>query len=272
MSRTPYPLEGSDAEQGRLIRQAVQLAPFTERFFRDAGIGSGQRVLDLGSGVGDVSLLLSQIVGPSGEVVGVERDTQSIACAAARVAGAGVRNVRFVRTDVMQLPRTQKFDAAVGRFILMFLPEPAAVLRSLHELIRPDGLLAFQEPSYAPFLTLSAHLPLWSAGLSLIHETLVKSGVNTEMGLALYQVFQKAGLPAPQMRMEIPLGNNPEFTSWVYDVLCSLKSKMHELDLPLQKLGNFATLADRIQEEIQKSGSPVPWQALVGAWSRNPQG
>src|SRR6266404_4235403 len=47
-----YALGSTDAEQARLIRQAALLAPFTERFFRGAGIGPGQRVLDIGSGVG----------------------------------------------------------------------------------------------------------------------------------------------------------------------------------------------------------------------------
>ena len=49
-----------------------------ERCFREAGIGKGHRVLDVGSGVGDVALLLAHIVGSSGEVVGIERDPRSI--------------------------------------------------------------------------------------------------------------------------------------------------------------------------------------------------
>ena len=59
-----YPLGNTDAEHERLIRQAARVAPITDRFFREAGIGSGQRVLDLGSGVGDVAMLLARLVGP----------------------------------------------------------------------------------------------------------------------------------------------------------------------------------------------------------------
>jgi ubiquinone/menaquinone biosynthesis C-methylase UbiE len=69
-----YALGNTDVEHQRLIRQARWLAAHTERLFRDAGIGPGQRVVDLGSGVGDVALIAGRLVGPSGEVLGIERD------------------------------------------------------------------------------------------------------------------------------------------------------------------------------------------------------
>src|SRR5438876_94192 len=87
----------------------------------------------------------------------------------------------------------------------MIMNDPVSVLRSVSRLVRPGGVLAFQEVSYAPLLLLSAHLPLWSTAASLIRETFRRSGANTEIGLALYRIFKEAGLPAPAMRMEIPL-------------------------------------------------------------------
>src|SRR6266581_6146422 len=121
-SASPYALGSTDAEHERLIRQAARLAPLTERLFRDAGISPGQRVLDLGSGVGDVAMLAARLVGPSGEVMGAERDARSIARARARVAEAGLHNVSFTQSDVSQITDRKPFDAAVGRFILMWLP------------------------------------------------------------------------------------------------------------------------------------------------------
>ena len=132
-----YALGYTDAEQDRLIRQAALIAPYTERLFREAGIGPGHRVLDLGSGMGDVSMLVAKLVGASGEVVGIERDATSIERAQARVAAAGFRNVSFLETDVNNVVTDQPFDAAVGRFILMFLPDPVSVLRSVSRLFVP---------------------------------------------------------------------------------------------------------------------------------------
>src|SRR5437773_3478345 len=139
-----YALGSTDAEHERLIRQAALLAPFTERFFRSASIGPGQRVLDLGSGVGDVAMLAAKLVGASGEVVGVERDPGSIARARARVAEAGLRNVSFTQSDVSQIQSSKPFDAAVGRFILMFVSDPVTIVSSLVQLVRPGGVIAVQ--------------------------------------------------------------------------------------------------------------------------------
>jgi ubiquinone/menaquinone biosynthesis C-methylase UbiE len=108
-----YALGSTDAEHQRLIRQATWLAAYTERLFREAGIRPGQRVLDLGSGVGDVALIAAGLVGPSGEVVGIERDPRSIARAGARMAEAGLRNVSFTQSDAAQIPGDRSFSCIV---------------------------------------------------------------------------------------------------------------------------------------------------------------
>jgi ubiquinone/menaquinone biosynthesis C-methylase UbiE len=161
-----YLLGNSDAEHERLIPQAVRLAPVTERFFREAGIGAGQRVLDLGAGVGDVAMLLARLVGPSGEVVAIERDARSVTRARARASHARLHNVTFVQNDINEFSSDASFDAAVGRYILQFLPDPIVALRLLCQRVRPGGVIAFQEPSWVAFDALSRRLPLWSAAVS----------------------------------------------------------------------------------------------------------
>ena len=269
-SSTDYALGYTNHEHDRLIRQARRVAPVTERLFREAGIGPGQRVLDLGSGVGDVSMLLAQIVGPTGEVVGIERDASSIARARARVAEAGLRNVSFTQTDVNQIVSDQPFDAAVGRFILMFLPDPVGVLRSVSRLVRPGGVVAFMEPTWIPFLAFSARLPLWSKLLGAIHETFLRSGVNPEMGPALYRMFQEVGLPAPNMHVEMLLGGDAEFTGLISDLLLSMRPLAGQHGVALETLGDMETLADRVHEEIVASNSIVSFVPLVRVWSRKP--
>jgi ubiquinone/menaquinone biosynthesis C-methylase UbiE len=267
-SNSEYALGYTNGENDRLIRQAERVAPVTERLFREAGIGPGQRVLDLGSGMGDVAMLAARLVGPSGQVVGVERDANSIARAEARVAAAGLHNVEFTQSDVNNIASDRPFDAAVGRFILMFLPDPASALRSVARLVRPRGVLAFQEPSWVPYLAAGARLPLWSSVLCSIHETFLRSGVNPEMGPDLYRIFQEVGLPSPTMHMETLLGIDAEFTRVLVEVLGSLRPLAQQHNVPLERLGDFDTLADRVHAEIAASNSIVSFVPMVGVWSR----
>src|SRR5262245_51201362 len=123
-----YPLGTTDFEYERLVRQAAWVAPHTERLFRRAGIGPGQRVLELGSGVGDVALIVGRLVGATGEVVGVDREARSLARASERMRELGLAWVRFVQKDIVELPAHEPFDAAVGRYILMYVKDPAGIL------------------------------------------------------------------------------------------------------------------------------------------------
>jgi ubiquinone/menaquinone biosynthesis C-methylase UbiE len=265
-----YVLGYTEAEHERLIRQAALIAPITERLFREAGIAAGQRVLDLGSGLGDVSMLVARLVGPSGEVVGIERDRTSIERAQARVLEAGLRNVSFTQTDVNQVVSDKAFDAAVGRLILMFLPDPVSVLRSVSRLVRPGGVLAFQEPSWIPMLGLGDRLPLWSSMLRSIHDTLLRSGANPEMGLALYPIFQEIGLPAPNMRLEILLGRDTGFIRVISDLVYSLQPLAGQHSVSMEELGDLNTLRDRICAEVAAANTVVSVVPLLGVWSRKP--
>jgi ubiquinone/menaquinone biosynthesis C-methylase UbiE len=261
---TQYALGSTDAEHERLIRQAAWLVSHTERLFRDAGIGPGQRVLDIGSGVGDVAILTAKIVGPSGEVVGIERDPRSISRARARVAELGLNNVTFTHSDVSQLPSNKPFDAAVGRYILFFLPDPVAILHSVSELVRPGGVIAFQEPSWENFLSMCAPLPLWRKGASLMVETFQRSGAKTDLGPALSRIFQEAGMPAPSTRIDTLLGAE----QWMPDVLQSLRPQITRFNLSVESLGDFDTLSQRLEAEVQASRTTTPLPDLVSAWAR----
>jgi SAM-dependent methyltransferase len=271
LSKTQYyALGNTHEEHERLAWQAERFDPFTERFFRDAGIGRGQRVLDLGSGAGHVAMLVARIVGPSGGVVGIERDAGSIDLAQRRVTAAGLRNVTFIHSDVNEIPTTEPFDAAVGRFILMFLPDPVRALRSLADVVRPGGVIAFHEVSWTPFLRRVAATPLSAACASLVHETFRRTAANTEMGPALRAAFPEAGLPAPTMASEMLLGNAADLTRWLVDILQVLDPQMRQLGLSLDDVGSIQSLPERLLAELAASNDVVGGPDIVGGWSRLP--
>jgi len=261
-----YALGNTDAEHARLMRQAAWLARHTERLFREAGIGPEQRILDLGSGVGDVALIAAHLVGPSGAVVGLERDGRTVERARSRIADAGLGQVTLLQTDARTFSTTERFDAVVGRCILVFLSDPASVLRSIVRFVQPGGVVAFQETDWTSFLEESARLPLWSASASLAAETLERCGANIAMGTALRRVLQEAGLPAPTLRVNRLIGAD----LWLPDCLHSLRPKMTELGFSLEPLGDFDTLHQRLRDEVSAYRTRTPLPSLVSAWCRNP--
>jgi SAM-dependent methyltransferase len=266
----PYLLGQTTAEHARLIRQATIFDPLTERLFRDAGIGPGQRVLDVGSGVGDVAMLAAKLVGPSGQVVGVEREPATIAAARSRVEQAGLTNVEFMESDVRGFASEEPFDALVGRAILSYLPDPVAVLAALLPLVRPGGVVAFQDVWPASLLQMTAHLPLRSKCGSLIYRTFERSGAVMDIELVLGRAFQDVGLPASDMRIEIPLGDHPNVARWVPDLLLSIASRLNERQFAESGVGDLDTLESRLEEERLAAKSFAATIGIVSAWSRKP--
>jgi len=267
-----YVLGVTDREHERLIRQARIFNPFTERLFRNAGISRGQRILEIGSGVGDVTMLAAELVGPTGEVVGVERDANTLTKARSRVAEAQLRNVSFVEADVGQVASkkvgSEPFDAVVGRLILEYASDPGAVLRSLSNLVRSGGIIILQDCYWAPLLQLTAHLPLWAKCASLIFRTFDCYGVNMDMEHRLYRAFLDAALPTPKMIIEIPVGNSPDIRRWVYDIFCTLYPQMREHDLPTNEVGDVESLLSRLEAELNRTKTFVACIGLIGAWSQ----
>jgi ubiquinone/menaquinone biosynthesis C-methylase UbiE len=101
--------------------QAELFDKFIRRLLEDAGLTSGMRVLDVGSGAGDAAFAAADIVGPTGAVVGVDVDPSVLAKARARAEKAGRGNVAFLEGECRSLAIDGQFDAVVGRLVLMYV-------------------------------------------------------------------------------------------------------------------------------------------------------
>ena len=100
--------------------------------------------------------------------------------------------------------------------------------------------------------------------------TLRRAGANPDMGTALHRTFLEAGLPAPDMQMEVPFGSDPDFTRRMSDLFDTLRPQIPPHDPALAKLGDLDTLPERLQAEVAASNTVVPFVGLVSAWSRLP--
>src|ERR671932_385842 len=214
-----YTMGRSRAETQRLMQQAGLLETFTAQLFAEAGIAPGMKVLDAGSGAGDVALLAARFVGPAGTVVGADATPAILAVARQRCAQAGLTQVTFVEADLRTARLDDDFDAVVGRNVLTYVPDPGQVLRKLVDHVRPGGIIAFQDIELGPFTAYFCNGALGDLGAKLwswIDEVFRRSGANPSMGFGLYRAFQEAGLGAPQMALHALLGGAPDWAGWDY--------------------------------------------------------
>ncbi|WP_433606035.1 class I SAM-dependent methyltransferase [Dactylosporangium sp. CA-139114] len=269
-----YALARTQDEYERLGRQAAFLHGTTERLFRAAGLGPGMRVLDVGSGAGDVALLAASLVGPAGSVVGVDVDPAVLSVARGRARALGLDHVRFVEGDAATADLDGPFDAAVGRLVLMYRADPAEALRHIAARVRPGGVLAFQELDLDPSIP-SRSLPeqsLWNDTGRLVVETFRRAGMQVRMGRGLFAAFRAAGLPAPAMLDEALTGGGPDFGgyAWLAGVTRSLAPAMAKLGVADPGGLDLETLADRIRADAIDHGTVVWTPSFVGAHAVKP--
>jgi ubiquinone/menaquinone biosynthesis C-methylase UbiE len=269
-----YVLGYSEQEQKRLLDQAGIVREWTERFFRAAGLGPGMCVLDLGCGMGDVSLLAAEFVGPSGSVVGIDRDPAALHQARDRAVQKGYGEfVSFVEADVNTFHSEQAFDAVVGRYVLLYQPDPVATVRRSAALVRPGGLLVFHEIDFgSPVPMWPAPPPLWQKTYALAEKVFRCAGLPADFGLRLTSTFLDAGLPWPTVLAEVAVGGGPGsyFYNWAADTIRSLLPRIEEFNLATAEEIDIDTLASRLEAEAVAARVQLIGSTQFGAWIRKP--
>jgi SAM-dependent methyltransferase len=120
---------------------AESLRPHSESALAANPPHSGDRVLDIGCGLGDTTLRLAGIVGDAGHAHGVDVAERMIETATEEASRASIENVSYAICDVETTGFDQKFDYAFSRFGTMFFANPVAALRNVREALEPGGLL-----------------------------------------------------------------------------------------------------------------------------------
>lgn len=111
----------------------------SEAIFPTLPVRQGDRVLDVGCGFGDTAIKLAKLVGPTGEVVGVDCCDKFLEIAEKERQASGLKNIHFARGDAeISLP-TDAFDFVFARFGTMFFANPVAGLRNMRRALRPGG-------------------------------------------------------------------------------------------------------------------------------------
>ena len=238
-----------------------------------AGIKRGMDVLDVGCGIGDVSFLLAGMVGSEGSIVGVDLDAEAIRVAEQRRMAQGLSNVRFRQSDARSLEPGPIFDAAVGRFVLMFMRDATAALQLIAERIRPGGIVAFHEVDPRVTVAPDKNYPVLARFQSLIAQTFERSGAHLETGEELYQRMLDAGFePDPRPVAEIPvvMGRGEiAYRRWALFAR-SMLPKMVEYGLAMEK-DVLEIVEHRLRDELLLARGLIPLNWLmIGQWARKP--
>lgn len=227
---------------------------------------------DVGCGAGDVSLLAAECVGPSGEVVGLDTNARALELARARAAASGATQVRFVQTDLREFPVDVPFDAAVGRFVLVYLADPAAVVRRLTQHVRPGGIVAFQEFQYEHTPMASAPVPLWDQFCAWVLEVFRHSHAETNMGWRLRPIFLEAGLPAPRLHLDVVLAcpGDEVVVRTAANSLRSILPLLEQFGIATAAAVDVDTFGQRYAAELASSGAVHSLVPMVRAWTQTP--
>lgn len=266
-----YALGHSSEEQRRLDRQGAVLRPFTTQVLTDAGIGPGMRVLDVGCGTGDVTLLAAELVGSGGSVVGVDRVSEALATAAGRTAAGAWNHVTFLEADLDTLGFDAPFDAVIGRLVLMYQADPVVTLRHLASLVRPGGSLAFLEIVLVAGRP-APDRPLFARTFQLVAEAFAATGAHIDMGLRLEGAFRDAGLPNPAVQFHPVTVSGPDLTwfGMLAGISQSLLSAIEQFGLASATDVVVDTLFDRLLAEAAAAGNSIAGPLYVGASARRP--
>jgi len=270
MSQTHYVLGHDERERRRLALQASILNPFTEQLLRRAGVSSGMRVLDLGCGVGEVSMIAARLVGRYGKVVGIDIDEGALDVARQNSQQNGLSNVEYARSDCQSYRPTKLFDAVTGRFILVHTPNPLSLVQTSHSLLKPGGVAIFQDLDFSVIHTAFPESPLREAVFAMYRDFFHKAGLPKNAGTQIFHLFIEAGFSFPDCRAEYPIdgGADSPFYEWTAETLRSMLPRIKALGLSCDSIGDIDTLAQRLREEAVSRRSCCPTSVIVGGFAR----
>jgi ubiquinone/menaquinone biosynthesis C-methylase UbiE len=135
----------------------------SEAVFPKLPVKAGDRALDVGCGWGDTAMKLARLVGPQGEVIGIDCCDAFLADAQADLEETELRNVSFMRGDAEVALPEGEFDFVFSRFGTMFFANPVAGLRNMRRALRPGGRMVhivWRAPADNPWLSMAKDVVL----------------------------------------------------------------------------------------------------------------
>jgi SAM-dependent methyltransferase len=243
----------------------------TERLLVDAGIGPGMTVLDIGCGRGDVAFMVARLVGETGRVLGVDRDAGAIAIARQRAGELGAVTTSFFEGDFGDPADPHgAFDAVVGRRVLMYQADPVAAVRRLIPLLKPGGLVVFQEHDGTIGALSRAALPLHAQVRDWMWRTVTREGGNAHLGFELHAILDAAGLSVDAVRAEA-IVQTPTASHASGAIVRAMLPRIVAHGVATAAEIDVDTLDERLLAERRAAQATYIGELAFGAWGRRPR-
>ena len=191
-----YPIEHRAGEIERLRIQSAAMAPYAAEMLDLIGVAPGWSCLDIGCGPGGITSLMSERVGTTGRVVGIDKDAEFLELART----AALANVEFHQGDAYQanLP-ARSFDLVHMRFVASTAGDPERLLPEAIRLARPGGVVALEEPDAATLDCYPPH-PAFDRLKAALIGAFQAVGADLHLAKRLYALALKAGLKDVEYR------------------------------------------------------------------------
>ena len=189
-------IHGSKPEEQH--RLSVMNDLMNSRCLEKMQLKGGEKVIDIGSGLGQYTLEMAKKVGRGGYCLGIERDPKQLEGASKNLAANNDINwVEFRQGEVEKLPLSKaelnSFDVGHARFVFEHLPKPEIALREMVAAIRPGGRVVAEDDDHAS-LILYPESPGFSALWSAYMRSYDRLGNDPYIGRRLVSLMYDAGL------------------------------------------------------------------------------
>jgi ubiquinone/menaquinone biosynthesis C-methylase UbiE len=203
-------IHGSSAEEQARLAALNDL--INQAALREINLRGGERILDVGSGLGQFSRAMARVAGATGRVVGIERDPRQLADAIQRAKADGEEGlVDFRAGDAAALPLRQEewstFDVVHARFLLEHVRDPLAIVRTMIRTVRPGGRIVLQDDDHDVLRLWPEPAGFWQLWYAYIR-SYDRLGNDPYIGRRLVSLLHEAGA-------------TPARTNWLFFGSCS---------------------------------------------------
>lgn len=186
-----------DIEDEELVRLGFQHQVWlqeTEGVIKKAGFGSGETLLDLGSGPGYLSFDLCNLVGSDGQVIAVDNSKRFVEHIRREALEKKHGNLNAEVADIRNLEIGENFvDGAITRWVLMFVDDPEAVIKKVARTLKPKGVFAAMEYFQFRNTSLFPRSESYEKVYHAVYELIKRAGGDADIGGRIPKLFIQNG-------------------------------------------------------------------------------